>query len=381
MKRVVVLDTNVLLADPGVLLSFPNAEVVVPETVLGELDKLKTSRVDPDLRFRGREVSRMLFEFSEQGSLVGGVELPDGGYLRVAPFEADMDLPEGLASRNADDRILSTAWQVCQTEGPDCDVTLITNDLNMLLKAQTLGVEVARHDQGVESGFMRRYVVRPFQRYKVPIIILAIAVGVFAGVLVLGLIIANPSTGNAKLPEEFTQVLNQQQQAALVALQKLQENPDDPEALLTMGNFYFDLRDQALAASPPSPSAALNFAQRSVEYYDKYLATGQTDNNARADLAAAAFYTGETDRAIREVGRVLQSNPDHVQANYNLGIFLWQGRRDYKQAAAQFSKVIELTKDDPAQHSVREGAQALLQQVKKDAAAAGQSVDGTGTVQ
>jgi hypothetical protein len=77
--KTIVLDTNVLLADPQALLAFPDAEVVIPETVLGELDKLKTSRVDPDLRFRGREVSRMLFELSEQGSLIDGVDLPDGG--------------------------------------------------------------------------------------------------------------------------------------------------------------------------------------------------------------------------------------------------------------------------------------------------------------
>ena len=68
--RTVVFDTNVLLADPGALLAYPDAEVIVPEPVLGEIDKLKTSRVDPDLRFRGREVSRMLFEFSEGGSLI-----------------------------------------------------------------------------------------------------------------------------------------------------------------------------------------------------------------------------------------------------------------------------------------------------------------------
>ena len=90
MNKIVVLDTNVLLADPNSILSFPRAEVVIPETVLSELDKLKTARVDPDLRFRGREVSRILFDLSEEGSLVEGVELPDGGSLRVMPFDADM---------------------------------------------------------------------------------------------------------------------------------------------------------------------------------------------------------------------------------------------------------------------------------------------------
>src|SRR5512133_160411 len=102
MNKTVILDTNVLLADPNSILSFPRAEIVIPETVLAELDKLKTARVDPDLRFRGREVSRILFDLSEEGSLIDGVELPDGGLLRVMPFESDMkDLPEGISSRNA----------------------------------------------------------------------------------------------------------------------------------------------------------------------------------------------------------------------------------------------------------------------------------------
>src|SRR5664279_865021 len=117
MNRVVVLDTNVLLADPTVILSFPRSDVVIPETVLGELDKLKTARVDPDLRFRGREVSRILFDLSEEGSLTEGVELPDGGTLRVAPFDSDTELPNGLQTRNSDDRILATVFQVRESYG------------------------------------------------------------------------------------------------------------------------------------------------------------------------------------------------------------------------------------------------------------------------
>ena len=122
MQKIVVLDTNVLLADPQSLLSFPRAEVVIPETVLGELDKLKTARVDPDLRFRGREVSRLLFEFSEEGSLTEGVDLPEGGRLRVAPFDSSVSLPDGVGTRNADDRILATVYQVQEQAGPDAEV-------------------------------------------------------------------------------------------------------------------------------------------------------------------------------------------------------------------------------------------------------------------
>jgi PhoH-like ATPase len=67
--RTVVIDTNVLLSQPDVVNTFHDADVVIPEMVLSEIDKLKTARVDPELRYKGRQISRILFELSEVGSL------------------------------------------------------------------------------------------------------------------------------------------------------------------------------------------------------------------------------------------------------------------------------------------------------------------------
>ncbi|MBI5230898.1 MAG: tetratricopeptide repeat protein, partial [Coriobacteriales bacterium] len=362
MRRVVI-DTNVLLADPQALMSFPNAEVVVPETVLGELDKLKTSRVDPDLRFRGREVSRVMFELSDQGSLVDGVDLPDGGRLRVAPFDPSAPIPEGLATRNADDRILATAWQVLNESGADAKATLITNDLNMLLKAQTLGIPVERHGEGVEGSWSRRMIVRPFQRYRIPIAILAVAIAVFAGVLVVLFASQQRTTSTAELPAEFKALLTVQQQRALDSLTTLERNPRNPEALLRMATFYNGQRESATTQG--DPAAAIEFAQQGIRYYERYLDTSPNDSTARADYAALLFTSGQTDRAIQQVGQVLKQSPNNVTGNYNLGIFYWQGRRDYDRAAAQIQKVIRLTQDDPRQHSLYQEALALLQQIKK----------------
>jgi rRNA-processing protein FCF1 len=375
--RIVVLDTNVLLADPNSLLSFPRAEVVIPETVLGELDKLKTARVDPDLRFRGREVSRILFEFSEEGSLIEGVDLPDGGRLRVAPFESDRDLPDGLAARNADDRILATALQVCKASGSGCDVTLVTNDLNMLLKAQTLGIPVSRHGEGVEGGFAKRYIIRPFQRYKIPIGILAVALGVFAAVLVIVYFARVPGSVGG-VPSEFTDLLSTQQQRALQALTKLESNPNDPESLLAMGNFYFGLVNEAQAAG--DRPAELQYSRSGIRYYGRYLAERPEDNDARADMASLLFYSGSTDQAIQQVGTVLESNPEHVNGNYNLGIFYWRGRRDLQAAQDQMQRVVELTENDSREHATLELAQAVLAQIELELQGAG-SETGTEGVQ
>jgi tetratricopeptide (TPR) repeat protein len=377
MTKTFVLDTNVLLSDPNSVLSFPKADVVIPETVLGELDKLKTARVDPDLRFRGREVSRLLFELSEEGSLVEGVDLPDGGTLRVAPFENDTTLPEGLSPRQADDRILATAYHLCAGEGACEDVTLVTNDLNMLLKAQTLGIPVHRHGDGVEGSFSRRFIIRPFQRYKVPLGILAVAVAVFLAIIAVA-IYTQSRTGtaasSAELPAEFKQLLSADQIKAYDALITLQTQPSNAEALLTMANFYYDPAQQAYATNR---AAVFQYASPGIRYYSRYLKTSPTDNDARADFATLLFYAGQTDRAIQEVGTVLESDPNHVNGNYNLGIILWQARRDYQAAAEQMQKVISLTENDPQQHGTLQQANLVLSQIAADAKAAGTSIDTT----
>ncbi len=360
--RTVVLDTNVLLADPGSLLGFPNAEVVIPETVLAELDKLKTSRVDPDLRFRGREVSRILFDLSEQGSLIEGVDLPDGGRLRVMPLDSESPLPEGLSTRNADDKILAVAVQVAHKNG---ETTLITNDLNMLLKAQTYGVTVERHGEGLEGGFGRRYIVRPFQRYKIPLGILATSLAVFAAILIIAFYgPGRQSNSPATIPNEFKDLLSTGQRQSLDYLITLETEPNDTGALKGMGDFYYDLAEQ---------TNSVRSALLAIGYYERYLKLEPDDPNVRTDLAVEYFRTGQTDKAITQTAQVIAQNPRHAQANYWLGIFYWQAQRhDYKAAATQMITVLGLTKSNPNEHGLYQQAALALEQISKDAKKAGQ---------
>ncbi|MDZ4167673.1 MAG: PIN domain-containing protein [Coriobacteriia bacterium] len=364
--RTVVLDTNVLLADPGALLSFPDAEVVIPETVLGEIDKLKTSRVDPDLRFRGREVSRMLFEFSEGGSLLDGIDLPDGGRLRVVPLEGDIPLPEGMATRNADDRILAVAYQTC-SDGCE-DLTLVTNDLNMLLKAQTFGIKVERRLE-LGAGLGKR-TIRWFQRYKTPLTILAIAIAVFAGVLALSFYTSRltGTAGNGAVPTEFRDLLTAEQRNLLDGLMTLERSPADLEAMKQVANAYYALRDQ---------TGSVQFAQKGIEYYSRYLQVNPDDTDVRTDMAALLFYSGSTDRAIQEATAVIETRPDHIQANFNLGIFYWRGRTDYQAGARQFVSVIDLAAEstDPHNEIIATEARGNLQTLITEAEAAGVTVD------
>lgn len=363
-----MLDTNVLLADPDAIYAYADAEIVIPETVLSELDKLKTSRVDPDLRFRGRQISRSLFELSEGGRLLTGIELPDGARLRVVPLDGDIELPEGLSARNADDRILAVAYQVCSA---GCeDLVIVTNDLNMLLKAQTLGMNVERHEGGPEGSWGRRFIVRPVQRYKTPLTILAIAVAVFIAIVLVALwsLRASPTQLSA-LPSEFRESMTAEQIKLYDLIATLERDDGDLEARLELANLYFDLRDR---------TGDIEFANKAIKHYERYLEGDPDDVSARADYAAVLFYSGQTDPAIQQAGKVIEQEPDHVKANFNLGIFYWKGRGDLQTAIAEFKKVEELTRvGDPVTLGINAEAKNNIEEIRREAQQRGIKLDET----
>jgi hypothetical protein len=265
VTKTVVVDTNVLLSNPEIIRELDGADVVIPETVLSELDKLKTARVDADLRFKGREVSRNLFELSEQGLLAEGVALPGGGELRVVPFDLVGEMPEELSSRNADDRIVAVAYDLMKHS--EDDVYLLTADLNMLLKAQSLGIPVQRFRTEDEQSVARRYVIRPFQRYRVPLTILAIAVAVFAGIVYVAQLASRPGA-SASIPVEFSDQLAPQQQQILTYLLALQENPSDMDTAKKLGDLYFELW------SDPNTRAPI-YAIDAIKHYRLAIAPGR----------------------------------------------------------------------------------------------------------
>ena len=82
MKKVYVLDTNVLLHDPAAMLRFEDNDVILPITVIEELDRFK-KRPEEMVR-NARQVSRTLDELRQQGNLIDKMPLENGGSLQVA---------------------------------------------------------------------------------------------------------------------------------------------------------------------------------------------------------------------------------------------------------------------------------------------------------
>ena len=142
MKKTYVLDTNVILHSAQALNSFEDNEVVIPMTVIEELDKFK--RNQDELGRNTRQAIRQIDALRQKGSLAKGVKLDNSlnprkcGSLRVVVSEgrlsgsSDMNVP--------DNRILNVAKMLMEREKHP--VIFITKDLNLRLKADALGIPV-----------------------------------------------------------------------------------------------------------------------------------------------------------------------------------------------------------------------------------------------
>jgi PhoH-like ATPase len=140
--RTYVLDTSVLLADPGALRRFAEHEVVLPVVVITELEG---KRHHPELGFFARSALRMLDEMRiEHGRLDEPVPVGDeGGSVRVELNHTDPDsLPSGFRLGDNDTRILAVARNLAN-EGHA--VTLVSKDLPLRIKASAVGLDAEEY--------------------------------------------------------------------------------------------------------------------------------------------------------------------------------------------------------------------------------------------
>lgn len=133
-----VIDTNVILFDPQAIFKFENADVIIPISVIEEMDRFKK-----DLGENGRnarQFSRFVDVLREKGALSKGVLLERShSYFFVNMDENGSTLPGTLSHEKVDNRILSLALKY-QQETPQVPVTLITKDTNLRIKADVVGV-------------------------------------------------------------------------------------------------------------------------------------------------------------------------------------------------------------------------------------------------
>ena len=134
MAKTYVLDTNVLIQAPYAMQCFEDNHVVIPLVVVEELDGLK--KADGERGFNARQAIRFLERLRLRGNLLDGVELENGGMVRIEINCVHEALPESRPDDQADNRILKVC---CHLQS--CQPILVTKDLVLRLKAQVLNIE------------------------------------------------------------------------------------------------------------------------------------------------------------------------------------------------------------------------------------------------
>ncbi|NDB07691.1 MAG: PhoH family protein [Actinobacteria bacterium] len=138
-----ILDTSVLLADPGAIYRFAEHLVIIPIAVIGELE---SKRDHPELGYFARSALRALDDLRiKHGRLDESLPLNDlGGELSVELNHADINtLPSGLLRDGTNDsRILAVAKNLA-SDGRE--VVLVTKDLPLRVKASSVGVEAEEY--------------------------------------------------------------------------------------------------------------------------------------------------------------------------------------------------------------------------------------------
>ncbi len=136
-KKTFVIDTNVLLHDPESFMKFPRHHVVIPVTVLEELDKMK--RLPNELGKNSRAVFRLLDSLPTigKGDLHKGIKLENEAIVRIQ-LEIKPDHTHVLALSLNDNRIIMAAF-LLQERGEN--VVFVSKDFAARIKAEAIGLE------------------------------------------------------------------------------------------------------------------------------------------------------------------------------------------------------------------------------------------------
>ncbi|MCK4745995.1 MAG: PhoH family protein, partial [Bacteroidales bacterium] len=139
-RKVFVLDTNVLLHDYKCMHNFDEHDIIVPITVLEELDRFKKG--NDIINYHAREFTRELDKLSGDKLFNGGLSLGRGkGKLSIETGKLPSEkLSTSFPENTPDHRILAIAEQLHLKHGPTRPVILITKDINLRMKAKSLGI-------------------------------------------------------------------------------------------------------------------------------------------------------------------------------------------------------------------------------------------------
>ena len=136
LAKIFVLDTNVILHDATCIHHFEDNEVVIPISVLEELDQFK--RGNEQIHFNARDFLRSLDDLST-GSDDSELKEGDGKIRVVVNHNWHPDVEASFQDDCPDHRIINCAYKL-HIDNPDREIILVTKDTNMRLKSRSLGL-------------------------------------------------------------------------------------------------------------------------------------------------------------------------------------------------------------------------------------------------
>lgn len=165
MRKIYVLDTNVLIHDPESIFKFEDNHVVIPFVVITELDRLK--RGHGEIAYSARHALKIIDQMRERGNLAEGISLDSGGTFCV-------ECSASAAETTNDNRILYTAVTIhnrsglrdsedrsaaClfswNAEADETPVILISKDTAVRIKAVALGLQAEDYTHDKTTIFQR----------------------------------------------------------------------------------------------------------------------------------------------------------------------------------------------------------------------------------
>jgi len=141
-RKTYILDTSSLIYDPCAWKQFPNSDVIIPIAVLSELDKLK--KQSGEAGRNARVCVRLLDELSDKMDITTGVMVENDTLVKIDATHRDLSDPTfaGFGDPTyGDTHILACAYAHLGDEG-----ILVSNDINLRVKAKSRGIDAVSHE-------------------------------------------------------------------------------------------------------------------------------------------------------------------------------------------------------------------------------------------
>lgn len=180
MKKIYVVDTNVMIQAPYALYCFDEHDVVLPMVVVEELDQLK--KAEGERGANARSAIRLLETLRQRGNLLSGVPIQTGGSVRIESNFCNVKLSPDLPQDKSDNRILMVCKGLAEGKKPG-RVVLVTKDLVLRIKAQLVGIpsedftteQVSKEDEnytGRDQAYFPEAMAEDFKNGGIPVSVL-----------------------------------------------------------------------------------------------------------------------------------------------------------------------------------------------------------------